>query len=119
MSQPRLPEQPTSPSNPTPPDRWVLAPDTGFVERGGLTYLAALPDGPIVVLDAVASVILQIALDLPSDGGISVEEPVQGLRRQRGHADEDTHDVRHAKPRCACRIAPRCGVPHASVSSAP
>lgn len=67
MTQPRLPEQPTSPSNPTPPDRWVLAPDTGFVERGGLTYLAALPDGPIVVLDAVASVILQIALNLPAD----------------------------------------------------
>ncbi|MBK7271866.1 MAG: hypothetical protein IPI13_01400 [Actinomycetales bacterium] len=46
---------------------WELAHDTGIVERNGLTYLAALPDGPIVVLDAVASVVLQVALDVSAD----------------------------------------------------
>ena len=57
----------TQADQPARPDRWELAPDTGFVERDELTYLAGLPDGPIVVLDAVAGVILQIALDVPAD----------------------------------------------------
>ena len=42
---------------------WELAHDTGIVERNGLTYLAALPDGPIVVLDAVARGVSQVPLD--------------------------------------------------------
>lgn len=49
----------------TQPQRWELTPDTAFVERDGLTYLAALPDGPIVVLDQVAGLILSIALEVP------------------------------------------------------
>ncbi len=48
-------------------EQWELAPDTGVIERNGLTYLAALPDGPIVVLDPVASTILQVALDVSAD----------------------------------------------------
>ena len=47
--------------------RWVLAEDAAVAEDAGYTYLAALPDGPIVVLDTVAGVILQIALDVPAD----------------------------------------------------
>lgn len=42
---------------------WALAPDTGLVERDGLSYLAPLPDGPILVLEASASLILDCALD--------------------------------------------------------
>lgn len=41
---------------------WSLAQDTGIVERPDSTYLAVLPDGPIVVLDEVSSVILRVAL---------------------------------------------------------
>ena len=51
----------------TDQQHWELAPDTGVIERNGLTYLGALPDGPIVVLDPVASTILQVALDVPTD----------------------------------------------------
>jgi len=43
--------------------RRELAPDTGMVLRDGLTYLASLPDGPILVLDSVASLVLDCALD--------------------------------------------------------
>lgn len=42
---------------------WVLAGQTGVVSRDGLTYLAALPGGPILVLNEVSSVILECALD--------------------------------------------------------
>jgi len=43
--------------------RRELAPDTGMVLRDGPTYLASLPDGPILVLDSVASLVLDCALD--------------------------------------------------------
>ncbi len=45
---------------------WQLCEHVGVVRREGMTYLADFPDGPILVLDAVASVILEAALAVPA-----------------------------------------------------
>jgi hypothetical protein len=70
----------------TQPQRWELTPDTAFVERDGLIYLAALPDGPIVVLDQVASLILTIALEVPIPEVIA--EVASAYAKGPGEVDE-------------------------------
>lgn len=50
----------------TAPARWILAEDTGMVVRPTSTYLAMLPDGPLIILDEVASKILTHALATPA-----------------------------------------------------
>ncbi|REJ08018.1 hypothetical protein DY023_01780 [Microbacterium bovistercoris] len=47
--------------------RLHLAPDTGAVEQDGIVYVAALPDGPILVLDEVPAAIWATAQEMPAE----------------------------------------------------
>jgi len=46
---------------------WRIGPDIAVVERDGVAYLAVLPDGPILVLDPVATVVWDVARAAPAE----------------------------------------------------
>lgn len=73
------------------PSRWALVEPAGIVERDGLTYVASLPDGPIVVLDAVATSILAIALDESADEVIEAVAAAYGM--PPGEVEAEVRDV--------------------------
>lgn len=88
--------------------RWTLAADAAMVQCGGITYLAALPDGPIHILDGVSSQIVQLALaeasaDVVAAVGAAYSKPpdevaeaVHRLLDQLAGANLIEHDPRGA-----------------------